>query len=60
MCDSDVIFAFLRCFAAYFCCFFAAFFVIIFVIYDRFFDVFRLAVCKPYLFTTSLSALYAL
>lgn len=37
--------------------FFAAFFASIFVIYDRFFNVFRLAVCKPYLFTMSLSAL---
>ncbi len=57
MCDFDVIFLFLRCFKAYFCCFFAALFVIIFVIYDRFFNVFRLAVCKPYLFTMSLSVL---
>lgn len=40
--------------------FFADLFVIIFVIYDRFFNVLLLAVCKPYLFTTSLSALYAL
>lgn len=40
--------------------FFAALFEIIFVIYDSFFNVLRLAVCKPYLFTTSLSALYAL
>lgn len=40
--------------------FFAALFEIIFVIYDSFFNVLRLAVCKPYLFTTSLSAVYAL
>lgn len=37
--------------------FFAALFAIIFVIYDRFFNVLLLAVCKPYLFTMSLSVL---